>query len=187
MTGGWDKVLCCDLVWKMASNRAENYQLYFLIVKVLNKQGSNHFQNLDRIISSFCGRELALRPQTSLRKSWQIPIEDCCHPGLNILRTSPDHDDDDDDENDDDVSNDLGSSGWELQSLSLIINPLNNEFWLRTVFAIITAILISFVCLFVFFAFYNFQLLYLLRSVTLGYWVRRTIKNNLSYLHKWPL
>ena len=98
MTGGWVEVICCGPVWKMASNRAENYQLYFLIVKVLNKQGPNHFQNPDKIISSFCGRELALRPQTSLRKSWQIPIEDCCHPGLNILRTSPDDDDDDDDD-----------------------------------------------------------------------------------------
>ena len=137
MTGGWDEVICCGPVWKMASNRAENYQLYFLIVKVINKQGSNHFQNPDKIISSFCGRELALRPQTSLKKSWQIPIEDCCHPGLNILRTSPDHDDEDDDDDDDDVSNDLGSSGWELQLVSLIINPLNNELWLRTVFAII--------------------------------------------------
>ena len=178
MTGGWHEVIFCGLVWKMASNRAENYQLYFLIVKVINKQGSNHFQNADilKIISSFCGRELALRLQTSLRKSWQIPIEDCCHPGLNILRTSPDHDDEDDDEADDDVSNDLGSSGWELQSLSLIINPLNNEFWLRTVFAIITAIFYFCFLSFCFFAFYNFQLLYFSRSVTLGYWVRRTIK-----------
>ena len=150
MTGGWHEVIFCGLVWKMASNRAENYQLYFLIVKVINKQGPNHFQNPDKIISSFCGRELALRPQTSLRKSWQIPIEDCCHPGLNIFRTSSDHDDEDDDDDDDDVSNDLGFWSWERQSLSLIIYPLN-EFWLRTVFAIITAILISFVCLFVFF------------------------------------
>ena len=162
MTGGWDEVICCGPVWKMASNRAENYQLYFLIVKVINKQGPNHFQNPDKIISSFCGRELALRPQTCLRKSWQIPIEDCCHPGLNILRTSPDHDDEDDDEADDDVSNDLGSSGWELQSLSLIINPFNNEFWLRTVFAIITAIfyfcffVCLFLCILLFFSFYIF-------------------------------
>ena len=162
MTGGWHEVIFCGLVWKMASNRAENYQLYFLIVKVINKQGPNHFQNPDKIISSFCGRKLALRPQTSLRKSWQIPIEDCCHPGLNILRTSPDDDDGDGDDDDDDVSNDLGSSGWELQSLPLIINPLNNEFWLRTVFAIITAIfyfcffVCLFLCILLFFSFYIF-------------------------------
>ena len=163
-------MISCGPVWKMASNRAENYQLYFLIVKVINKQGSNHFQNADilKIISSFCGRELALRLQTSLRKSWQIPIEDCCHPGLNILRTSPDDDDGDGDDDDDDVSNDLGSSGWELQSLSLIINPLNNEFWLRTVFAIITAIF--YFCFFVslHFIIFSFYIFYVLSPLVTG-------------------